>query len=290
MTNPNVPPTAAPFTAPGVAFTPPPPSILHSVMRQIEQQTATLPRYQYAPLKQKVQYARAVTTCAAAFCERARAIVVIADERISYGVTSTRGEKIWPVHRDWHVLYAGFTAPSLSVLRDLRATMDHRPKTLADVEERIVALCRQYPCRILKDGTREQRQFLLAGFDPAGVSHLVLFTDEAEDSAPIIEPVEQFAAIGTGEQIVRHLLALFDQHSRLPAAVTLYHCCAAKFFSEALASDIGKATTVYLLRQGAVDFRPTQLLRNIRSAWKRRGQLPVPPAILAKLQKDLDIT
>lgn len=159
-------------------------------------------------------YGLNVTVCIAAMCESGRKIVAASDQMVTFGDFSADGValKSDPIHRDWHVLFAGddigHVRPILSQVKYVLHTAYKNRQTRVDGEVRFVLemayqdrLNAEIEARVLKRNgftaktfarngvkllTAERYHhlcaridkvdlgcvFLVAGFDPQGDGHI----------------------------------------------------------------------------------------------------------------------
>ncbi len=230
-----------------------------------------------------VRYASAVTTCLAAICDYGRAIVTVADTRLSFGSLAAQGQKMHLIHRDWLLLYAaGDSGTCREVIERVYQKADAHSHTAKTVLWWLDLACHEYPCP-----PDTSRSFILAGFEDRQAQ--LWQVDESAEHDPRITAHRDtgYSAIGSGEWIALHLLSLYGQSSSKPVADTLYACCGAKFASEQ-ASDVGSVTEAYLLRPGEIDWvRPAALIPHIRTAWEHEGQLPYPAGVITRIKQEL---
>jgi hypothetical protein len=215
----------------------------------------------------------AVTVCLAALAENGRSIVTACDTRLSWGTGGQHADKAHPVHRDWQFLYAADEiSGSTRALEYLARTVDYSPKSHAEMIGLIEGSFLNTP------PYDTGRMFLLAGFDDRGFPHLSIHHEDEKNGPVYVDRSgANYSAIGIGADQALLVLSQFGHRRTRTVAETLYSVCAAKFFAEN-ASDVGRETQVYVLRQGETIFVPNAYLQDTYEIWQREGQLPLPLA------------
>jgi hypothetical protein len=272
--------------------------LAHDIQRQISQENQDsqdaaqrpepFPRNPPRPgsrtVKHKVQYLSSMTICLAALGDRRRAIVTTADTKLSGGTYGTFGHKVHPVHRDWHVLWAGNASPCGRALDWLARTVDEKPKSFTAMTNLLVEACAENRCIRGQD-----RSLLLAGFDDRGVAHLATVEDRWRHDLHLLDWTQgTCAAIGTGADKARFVLSLYEHRDTRTLLETLYCAYAAKIFAED-ASDVNDETQLYALRPGHHFLFTLEFLAELRAIVLAEGRLPIPSKALLWLKQQFDI-
>jgi hypothetical protein len=270
-----------------------------------------------------------VTVCIAAICESLHKVVTVSDEMVTLGSISVDGtaEKKAPVHPNWFALYAADDITDVRPILDGAMLLlcskpgdrfmveagDALSKSFAKRHQDIIKYRVLVPCgfedlddfyskgkKILSISEINQikRQiaaakpaceFLLSGFDPMGIGHLLL--QEANSPFQCYDD-PGFWAIGSGQH--EALAALFFQADKLgfsavnSEAECVYHLLSAKFMAESN-KFVGRRTFVTV---HGFNTRPRHLtdsdIEAIRVAWEHSAIPKLPVEMIRQIPHMLE--
>jgi hypothetical protein len=149
----------------------------------------------------------AMTTCVAAICGGGKAIILVADKMLGFGhVEAAIGDKILPLHTNWHVLYAGNDiSPTFPIVDRASAILQANQKpTLLEVASTLTAAWKAE-----RDSRTEAKVF-------AGRVGWTLerFFNEGKDHFSSSEVMRLTGDIETEELDVELIIAGFDERNR----------------------------------------------------------------------------
>jgi hypothetical protein len=263
-----------------------------------------------------------VTVCIAAICkgdDLVDTIVCTSDMQLSplHPSEDLAAIKLRKIHPNWHAMIAGTLGQRRRVLGNISEDLKGQPEvTVLQMEDAFANAYKEYKRKLVDEsilapyGLRmwefsEHRaelgdtiferlwgeisrvkvgcDFLVCGFGPKRPHIFGVSNPTADNPSCItIHDDRSFGAIGSGANLAESGLYAYRQNAWNSVDITIYQTCAAKFSAET-ATDVGKATSLRVLKKGEVLDYDDSLPDKLRKIWER-NRPKVPRAALAVIE------